>query len=246
MNFVDATFTGDISAITGGGVDFFGMSNFSLSAGKTAEFKTGGSPDIIYVEDSTIDGNLDLDLGGLIDTIYVADGTTFTGNVTVDAGAGFDLLILENDVDVSQATLNIDGGRGAFGYENQLFVYDDSPFLGSVPAGVTGWEIGSYTISGNSFTGPYDMSHTLSRWIMDLYYTSQPDVDIDVIDTVLAANVARGFDYADLPANDGPEPDRAYLADQIEFLIDSQEFYLYQKIFVRNVFSNEIKNFDWS
>ncbi len=246
MNLVDATFEGDLYAKTGSGVDYFGLSNFALADGKTATFITGGSPDIIYIEDSTVAGDIVVEMAGLIDTIYVADGTTFTGNVTVDTGNGFDLLILENDVDVSQATLNIDGGRGAFGYENQLFLYVDSPFLAAPPAGIVGFESDVYTISGNSYTGDYDMSHTLSIWIMDLYYSSQPVVDIDVIDTVLAANMAHGFDYADLPANDGPEPDPAYLADQIELLLNSPDFYLYQKIFVKNVFSNEIKNFDWS
>ncbi len=247
LNVKDGSFNGTWDVNTGGGVDYIGLSAFSSATGALTKFNTGSGPDVIYIEDSIVDGDITALMGSLIDTIYVADGTVLNGNITVDMGTLFDLLVLENDVDLSNANLNISGGRGGFGYENLLFVYDDSPFLANIPDGVSGFEIDFYTISGNATTG-FDITTTLSKWIMDLYYPStQPAINIDVVDTFLAANLARGFHYADLPRSDqGPAPNPAAIADEVAFFLNDASFYRYQTFFVRGVFNTEISTFDWA
>ncbi len=246
LNVKDGAFNGIWDVNTGGGVDYIGLSAFSSAAGALAKFNTGSGPDVLYIEDSTVDGDITASMGSLIDTVFMADGTVLNGNITIDMGTLFDLLVLENDVDLSNAHLNISGGRGGFGYENLLFVYDDSPFLSDIPNGVTGFDIDYYTTSGNATTG-FDITTTLSRWIMDLYYPStQPAIHIDVVDTFLAANIARGFDYADLPRSDlGPAPNPADIAAEVAFFLGNSSFYGYQTFFVRGAFNTEISTFDW-
>ena len=244
MNFVDATFNDNLSAITGGGVDFIGMSNVSIQSGKTASFNTGGGGDVIYIEDSVVNGNISATMGGLIDTIYVAEGTTLKGNVNVDMGSLFDLLAIENDVDLSDATLNIDGGRGGFGFDNQLFLYSDSPLIGNVPSGVLNFSVDIYTIAGTSTTEP-TLSETLTKWVVDDYYNQSPAVNFDVVEVLQAANLARGFDFADIPRSVGAAPDPVSLANQLTAHLESPDYYLYQKIFVKAAFQTEISSFDW-
>jgi hypothetical protein len=245
MNFVDATFRGDIDAVTGGGVDFIGMSNFALDSGRTANFNTGGGGDVIYLEDSIVDGNLAAQMGGLIDTIYVAEGTTLNGRIDVDMGNLFDLLAIENNVDLDSATLNLDGGKGGFGYQNKLFLYSDSPYRQNPPAGIVNFEADVFTIAGTSTTRP-TLSGTLTKWVVDDYYDQSPSANFDVVDVLVAANLARGFDYADLPRNDGPAPDPGTLANQLTAHLESEDYYFYQKIFVKAAFETEIETFDWA
>ena len=244
MNFVDATFENDINAVTGGGVDFIGMSNFALDSGATASFNTGGGGDVLYIEDSTVNGNLVAIMGGLIDTIYVAEGTTLLGNVDVDMGGLFDLLAIENNVNLDNATLNIDGGKGGVGFQNQLFLYDDSPYLNNPPSGILNFQTDFYTISGNTTTGT-TLSETLTKWVVDDYYNQSPSVEFDVVDVLLAANIARGFDYADLPRSGGVTPDPVMLASQLTSHLESDDYFLYQKIFVKAAFQTELTTFDW-
>ncbi len=245
MSFVDATFNGDINAITGGGVDFIGMSNFAIAADFTASFNTGGGGDVIYIEDSTVEGNLEASMGSLIDTIYVADGTTLRGNVDIDMGSLFDLLAIENDVNLDDATLNLDGGRGGVGYQNKLFIHSDSPLIDSPPDGIRNFEADRYTIAGTWITEA-TLSGTLTKWIIDDYYAYQsPDVEFDVVDVFVAALMARGFDYSDLPRSSGLAPDPVELAGQLTAHLNSPSYWGYQKIFVRAAFSTEMTSFDW-
>ena len=246
LNFVGATFDGSFNAKTGGGVDFFGLSDFAVSTGRTASFVTGGGGDIIYIEDSVVDGNISAVMGSSIDTIYVADGTTLNGNVDVDMGSLFDLLAIENVVTFNELGLNVNGGRGGFGYSNKLFIDINSPLLNNIPDGLIGFEADVYTISGTATTAP-TIPETLTKWVVDDYYNQSPDVNFDVVETLVAANLARGFDYNDLPRNDNATaPDPAYLGTQITAILNSSNYYGYQKIFVRSAFQNEISVFDWN
>jgi hypothetical protein len=239
-NISNTSFQANLAMNTGPGADYLGVAGLSVNAGVTAAFDTSGSPDVIYIGDSTVEGNLIVKTGSLIDTIYVGSGTVLNGSVTVDMGSQFDLLALENDVQFN-GPLNVQGNSGGY-YQNQLFLYDDSPFMNNIPSGVSNFEVTRWTISGVDTYVGLDLPTTLSRWVMDVYGGPV----INVVDALAAANMARGFDYAELPRpNYGSEPNPATVKTEINNFLNSSQYYLYQKLFLKFLFQQEVSQFQW-
>ncbi|MCA9265415.1 MAG: hypothetical protein KDA60_16260, partial [Planctomycetales bacterium] len=239
-NIVDTLFRGGVAVNTSGGADYIGLSGLSIAPGFTASFVTAGSPDIIFIGNSVVNGNVYVNTGSLIDTIYVGDGSVFNGGVTVDMGSQFDLLAIENQVELNGA-VDVRGNRGGY-YTNQLFLYDDSPFINHIPNGIHDFEVTRWTISGvDNYVG-LDLPTTLSRWVMDIYGSPV----INVVDALAGANMARGFDYATLPhPNFGSEPNPAELKADINSFLNSSQYYLYQKLFLKFLFQQEVTQFKW-